>query len=136
MQAPEETAAHLDAAITAMIYAQSAHRTASEAMSAAREALGRGDAADTGTRDRSARAIKALAAFGEDTLDALETATAGAVAERRSAEAMHAEKSRAALDLAAAEAALKRARSVDEAARAAPAGDGCTIRSSARAGLS
>lgn len=116
--APEETASRLDASMTAMIHAQSAHRTASEAMSAAREALARCDAADAGARDRSARAGKALSAFGEETLDALETAMASAVAELRSAEAVHAEKSRAAPDLAAAEAALKRARSVDEAARA------------------
>ncbi|WP_102107954.1 AAA family ATPase [Oceaniglobus roseus] len=115
---PAATEASLGAAGSAMTAAQSTQASAAEAMAKAREALARTDAAECGARERLGRAETALAALGDATVAALDAAMRQAVQELEAAEAIHAEKLRAAPDLAAAEATLRRARSVDEAARA------------------
>ena len=115
---PAVTEASLGALGSAMTAAQSTQATAAEAMAKAREALARTDAAEAAARDRLSRAETALASVGDATVDALDAAMRQAVQDLGAAESVHAEKLRAAPDLAAAEAALKRARSVDDAARA------------------
>jgi hypothetical protein len=114
---PSDTEARVSAAQATMAAAEAAHATCGEAMTTAREALARAETADGSAQDRLLRALAAVAAFGDDTIDALDAAMSRAVIDLDAAEAIHAEKSRAAPDLAAAEAALRRARSVDEAAR-------------------
>lgn len=113
-----ETRTRLDKTNSAMTAARSGKDLAIEAMAKAREALARTDAAEAGAKDRLVRSASALLAFGEATAEALLREMNRAAAELKAAEVQHAAQSNSAPDLAAAEAALKRARSVDETARA------------------
>ena len=116
---PDEAAAALAEAETARIAAQAAHGIAAERHGAGRLEAARSEAAAAAAGERRARAIDAVAAAGTDSLEALEGVATEAAAALRAAAARLAERSRDAPDLAGAEAALQRARSVDEEARKA-----------------
>lgn len=113
---PAATAAQLTQARCGAATAQTASRTAAEAMANLRVALARADVADEAARDRLTRAQASLSASGEDTEDALAQIMSAATSELAAAEAVHAEQNRSAPDMTGAEAALARARSIKAAA--------------------
>ena len=114
---PAETMVLLNEARSAAIAARSGKDRAAEAMAGASAELAGTIIAEAGAKDRLARAEPPLRTFAASTVEALTGTLTDARAELEAAEAIHAESSRAAPDLAAAEAALNRARSVDEQAR-------------------
>ncbi|WP_394152853.1 chromosome segregation protein SMC [Loktanella salsilacus] len=115
---PAATAAQLAAAQDAAAAAQSASRTAAEALANLRAELAGAEVARQAAQDRLARAEAAMAGFGTDTEAGLAQVMATAQAELAEAEAAHAAQSTDAPDLAGAEAALARARSIEAAAHA------------------
>ncbi|MCR8550179.1 chromosome segregation protein SMC [Salipiger sp. P9] len=115
---PAVAEAALRAAQDAAALAQAQRDRAAERLSDARSEATRAVTALTSLRDRLARARSALAAQGETDDTALTEAVTRADAAVRAAETLHAEKRRAAPDLASTEAALQRAQSVEDRARA------------------
>lgn len=91
---------------------------AAERMSNARADLASAESANTAAQDRLCRATTAVEKLGDATEEKLQEELDRTMTALGAAEAIHAEKKRSAPDLSAAEAALKRARSVDEEARA------------------
>lgn len=110
--------AAFDAAVEAHTTAQSRRDAAAEGLAGAREAAAAAEVTLSAARDRLDRAKAAIYRLGDATEAGLAADMAKATAALKAAEALHAEQSRAAPDLAAAEAAFKRARAVDETARA------------------
>jgi hypothetical protein len=115
---PAATAEQLTAAESGAAAAQSASRTAAEALASLRAHLAGAEVAAQAARDRLNRAQASMAASGEDTADTLAQIMAAAMAELTAAEAVHAAQSTDAPDLAGAEAALARATSIEAAASA------------------
>ncbi|ETX16584.1 chromosome segregation protein SMC [Roseivivax halodurans JCM 10272] len=114
---PEAEAA-LDDAGTARVAAQAARDAAAERLSDSRTHAARTETALGATQDRRARSEDSVERLGDVTEAQLEEEFGKARAALETAEALHAETAREAPDLAGAEAALARARSVDEKARA------------------
>jgi DNA repair exonuclease SbcCD ATPase subunit len=110
--------AEADAALVqaqeARVGAQSRRDAAAESLSNARTAAARAESAAAAAQDRLRRATMAVEKLGAATQEKLQEELDGAATALGAAEAIHAEKQRGAPDLTAAEAALKRARSVDE----------------------
>lgn len=103
----------------ARIAAQSAREAIAERLADARDHAVRTETAAVAAADRVARAEQALRGLGDATEDVLREELAQATASLEAAEALHEEKRRAAApDLAAAEAGLRRARAVEDEARA------------------
>lgn len=115
---PSEVEVALQQARAAGSAAQEAQRAAAEALSRAREAVAKAEAEAVAAGDRLDRATAGLAGFGAATLPQLTAEVTEANAALDAAEALHAEQGRQAPDLAAATAALARARSVEDAAGA------------------
>ncbi|MEQ9260037.1 MAG: AAA family ATPase [Roseovarius sp.] len=115
--APDEAEAALEQARATHEQARIARDTAAERLSDARDEATRAETALASLRDRLQRAEEALAKYGESTEETLAIEAATAEAARAEAEARHAEKAGNAPDLAATEAALNRAVSVDQGAR-------------------
>ncbi len=116
---PAEAARALAEAEAARIAAQSAHGAAAERHGEARLQAARAEAAAAAAEDRRARAADAMAGTGAEDLETLDDVAAGAVAALEAARLRLQRIARDAPDLAAAEAALARARSVDREAREA-----------------
>lgn len=113
-----EAEAALMQAQEARIRAQSQKDAAADRLSNARMEVARAETTDAAAQDRLRRATEAVEKFGDVTEEKLQDELDRAVTALRAAEAIHVERQRGAPDLTAAEAALKRARSVDEEARA------------------
>jgi hypothetical protein len=113
----EQTEAALAKALDARVEAQSRKDAAAERLSSARAEFARVESAETAAQDRLLRATTAAEKLGDVTEDKLQEELNRTTTALDAAEAIHAEKKRVAPDLAAAEAALKRACSVDEEAR-------------------
>ncbi len=116
---PAEAERAVAEAEAARIAAQSLQGAAAERHADARLEAARAEAAATAAEDRRARAADAVAGAGPDGPETLEEAVTATFAAREAAAARLDEIARDAPDLAAAEAALARARSVDQAAREA-----------------
>jgi DNA repair exonuclease SbcCD ATPase subunit len=114
----EQVEAALAKAQEVRIEAQGRKDAATERLSNARSELARVESADTAAQDRLLRATTAMEKLGDVTEEKLQEELDRMTTALGAAESLHAEKQKTAPDLAAAEAALKRVRSVDEEARA------------------
>lgn len=97
--------------------AETARTIAIDRLSDARAEASKLDAAFEAAQSRLSRAVASLDAFGEIEEDGLADELTRAVTALSAAEAVHAEKERNAPNLKAVEAALKRAQSIEDAAR-------------------